>query len=93
MTKAPEELVLMAESSRLLASVFALLDRTPLAGMPTLEVDTMVERYIADALQPRPARKGSTATASCSIPRSTTWSATASRMQQACCATATGVRC
>jgi methionyl aminopeptidase len=58
MTKAPEELALMAESGRLLASVFELLDRLPLAGMTTLEVDTMVERFIVDDLAARPASKG-----------------------------------
>lgn len=48
----------MAESGRLLASVFALLDRTPLAGMSTLQVDTLVERFIVDDLKARPASKG-----------------------------------
>ena len=58
MTKRPEELALLAESGRLLASVFGLLDRTPLAGMSTLQVDAMVERFIVDELQARPASKG-----------------------------------
>jgi len=58
MTKQPHELVLMAESGRLLASVFGMLDRLPLAGMSTLEVDTLVERFIVDELQARPASKG-----------------------------------
>jgi methionyl aminopeptidase len=58
MTKRPEELALMAASGRLLASVFELLDRTPLAGMSTLQVDEMVERFIVDDLQARPASKG-----------------------------------
>ncbi|NIJ38703.1 methionyl aminopeptidase [Sphingopyxis panaciterrae] len=58
MTKRPEELALMAESGRLLASVFELLDQTPLAGMSTLQIDTLVERYIVDDLQARPASKG-----------------------------------
>jgi methionyl aminopeptidase len=58
MTKTPEELALMAESGRLLASVFALLDRTPLIGRSTLEIDTLVERFIVDDLQARPASKG-----------------------------------
>ncbi|WP_137173189.1 type I methionyl aminopeptidase [Massilia sp. HP4] len=58
MTKQPHELALMAESGRLLACVFGMLDRLPLAGMTTLEVDTLVERFIVDELQARPASKG-----------------------------------
>ena len=58
MTKRPEELALLAESGRLLASVFELLDRTPLAGLSTLQVDAMVERFIVQDLQARPASKG-----------------------------------
>src|SRR5215217_1141975 len=58
MTKQPEEVALLAESGRLLASVFGLLDRTPLIGKSTLEIDAMVERFIVDDLQARPASKG-----------------------------------
>jgi len=58
MTKQPAELALLAESGRLLASVFALLDRTPLAGLSTLAVDQLVERFIVDELEARPASKG-----------------------------------
>ncbi|KQQ93559.1 type I methionyl aminopeptidase [Massilia sp. Leaf139] len=58
MTKTPEELALMAESGRLLASVFGMLDRTALSGMSTLQIDTLVERFIVDELQSRPASKG-----------------------------------
>ena len=58
MTKRPEELALLAESGRLLASVFELLDRTPLAGLSTLQVDAMVEQFIVQDLQARPASKG-----------------------------------
>lgn len=58
MTKQPYELELMAELGRLLASVFGLLDRTVLAGMSTLQIDTLVERFIVDELQARPAKKG-----------------------------------
>lgn len=58
MTKRPEEVGLLAESGQLLASVFALLDRTPLVGRSTLEIDAMVERFIVDDLQARPASKG-----------------------------------
>lgn len=58
MTKQPQELALMAESGRLLACVFGMLDRLPLAGMSTLQVDTLVERFIVDELASRPASKG-----------------------------------
>lgn len=58
MTKQAQELDLLAESGRLLASVFGLLDRTSLAGMSTLQVDGMVERFIVQDLQARPASKG-----------------------------------
>ncbi|WP_421917093.1 type I methionyl aminopeptidase [Mesorhizobium sp.] len=58
MTKQPRELALMAESGRLLASVFDLLDRTTLAGMSTLRINDMVERFIVHDLQARPASKG-----------------------------------
>ncbi|SMH37457.1 type I methionyl aminopeptidase [Mesorhizobium australicum] len=58
MTKQPRELALLAESGRLLASVFELLDRTPLAGLSTLDVNDMVEHFIVHDLQARPASKG-----------------------------------
>jgi methionyl aminopeptidase len=38
--------------------VFELLDRTPLAGASTLQIDGMVERFIIDDLHARPASKG-----------------------------------
>jgi methionyl aminopeptidase len=58
MTKQPHEVALLAQSGRLLASVFEMLDRTPLAGRSTLEVNDMVERFIVDDLKARPASKG-----------------------------------
>lgn len=58
MAKQPEEITLLAESGRLLASVFALIDRTPLIGASTMQINNMVERYIVDDLQSRPASKG-----------------------------------
>ncbi|MDO7896928.1 type I methionyl aminopeptidase [Pseudomonas citrulli] len=58
MIKSPEQVALLAESGRLLASVFELLDKTPLAGMSTLQVDARVERFIVDDLKARPASKG-----------------------------------
>lgn len=58
MTKTPEEIELMAESGRLLASVFAYIDTLPLAGMSTMEVNDRVEAFIVNDLQSRPASKG-----------------------------------
>lgn len=56
--KTPEELALMRESGRLLASVFAMLDAMPLVGVSTLEINDRVERFIVDELKARPASKG-----------------------------------
>lgn len=58
MTKTPEEIELMAESGRLLASVFAYIDTLPLAGMSTMEINDRVEAFIVNDLQSRPASKG-----------------------------------
>lgn len=58
MTKRPEEVALLAESGRLLASVFEVLDRTSLVGKSTLEINEMVEHFIVHDLQARPASKG-----------------------------------
>jgi methionyl aminopeptidase len=57
-TKTPEEIALMAEAGRLLASVFAHLDGLALAGMSTLEINDRVEAFIVDELDARPASKG-----------------------------------
>lgn len=56
--KTPEELAIMRESGRLLASVFAYLDTHMVAGISTMTVNDLVERYIVDILQSRPASKG-----------------------------------
>ena len=58
MTKQPQEVELLAESGRLLASVFGLLDRTSLVGMSTLQINEIVEKFIVHDLQARPASKG-----------------------------------
>ncbi len=58
MTKGPEEIALMAESGRLLASVFGMLDGMTLSGMTTRQIDALVERFITDDLDARPASKG-----------------------------------
>ena len=53
MTKSPEEVELLAESGRRLASVFTHLDTIPLAGMSTMQVNDLVERVIVDELSAR----------------------------------------
>ncbi|WP_269713906.1 type I methionyl aminopeptidase [Caulobacter sp. NIBR2454] len=58
MTKTPAEVELMAESGRLLASVFTHLDGLPLAGMSTMQVNDLVEAFIVERLGARPASKG-----------------------------------
>ncbi len=58
MTKQPEEIALMAESGRLLASVFQAIDQLSLVGMTTMQVNDFVEKMIVEDLQSRPASKG-----------------------------------
>jgi methionyl aminopeptidase len=58
MVKTPQELDLMRHAGRLLAQVFEMLDRQPLAGMSTLEIDTLVDHFITHDLAARPASKG-----------------------------------
>lgn len=58
MSKTPEEIALMAEAGRLLASVFGYLDRVDLLGLSTLQVNDLVDNYIVDELKARPASKG-----------------------------------
>lgn len=58
MTKTPAEVALLAESGRLLASVFAYLDGQHLAGLSTLQVNDLVEAFIVERLDARPASKG-----------------------------------
>lgn len=58
MIKTAQQVALMAEAGRLLASVFGLLDNTRLAGMSTLQIDALVERFIVEDLNARPASKG-----------------------------------
>ncbi|RVT99594.1 type I methionyl aminopeptidase [Rhodovarius crocodyli] len=58
MVKSPDELALMRRSGRLLARVFEMLDEQPLAGMSTLAVNDLVERFITQDLAARPASKG-----------------------------------
>ena len=57
MSKTPEQIALMAESGRLLASVFGYLDRLVLLGMSTLQVNDLVDKYIVEELKARPASK------------------------------------
>lgn len=58
MIKRPEEITLMAESGKLLADVFAYLDRLSLIGMSTMQVNDLVDSFIVDQLHARPASKG-----------------------------------
>lgn len=58
MVKTPDELALMRISGRLLASVFEMLDGLQLAGMSTMQVNDLVERFITTDLTARPASKG-----------------------------------
>ena len=56
--KTPEEIILMRESGRLLASVFVELDNFIDVGLSTMEINDFVESYIVDTLHARPASKG-----------------------------------
>ncbi|MBT80283.1 MAG: type I methionyl aminopeptidase [Alteromonadaceae bacterium] len=56
--KNAQEIALMRESGRLLASVFHALDKEIQAGMTTMEVNDFVDAFITDTLQARPASKG-----------------------------------
>lgn len=58
MVKTPDELALMRVSGKLLASVFEMLDRQDLAGMSTMAVNDLVDRFITVDLAARPASKG-----------------------------------
>ncbi|QGZ65515.1 type I methionyl aminopeptidase [Paraburkholderia acidisoli] len=58
MIKSPEEIEVMAESGRRLAEVFAHLDQLDLAGMSTLQVNDLVDDFIVNTLESRPASKG-----------------------------------
>lgn len=56
--KSSDELALMRESGRLLASVFAYLDPLVKPGMATMEINDLVEDFITNTLKARPASKG-----------------------------------
>ena len=58
MVKTPEELGLMRISGKLLARVFEMLDQVQLAAMSTMEINDLVDRYITQNLEARPASKG-----------------------------------
>lgn len=58
MTKRPEEIELLAQSGRLLADVFAYLDRLSMVGMSTMQVNDLVDSLIVNELKARPASKG-----------------------------------
>ena len=61
MVKTPDEIALMRVSGQLLAQVFEMLDAQALAGLSTMEVNDLVDRYIT---RDRRAR-GSTASNMC----------------------------
>tara|TARA_R110002020_G_scaffold131872_1_gene294640 strand:+ start:8350 stop:9144 length:795 start_codon:yes stop_codon:yes gene_type:complete len=56
--KNAQELALMREAGRLLASVFAYLDGQVKMGLSTMQINDMAERFIVDQLGARPASKG-----------------------------------
>jgi methionyl aminopeptidase len=56
--KSADDLMLMRESGRLLASVFAFLDARIKAGISTMEINDWVEHFIINTLNARPASKG-----------------------------------
>jgi methionyl aminopeptidase len=58
MVKTADELALMRISGKLLASVFEMLDTQDLAGMSTMQVNDLVDRFITVDLAARPASKG-----------------------------------
>ena len=58
MTKRPEEIALLAESGKLLADVFGYLDALSLIGMSTMQVNDLVDNFIVNELNARPASKG-----------------------------------
>lgn len=58
MVKTPDELALLRISGRMLASVFEMLDTLDLAGLSTLQVNDLVDRFITEDLAARPASKG-----------------------------------
>jgi methionyl aminopeptidase len=58
MTKRPEEVALMAAAGKLLADVFGQLDRLDLVGMSTMQVNDLVDDFIVNTLDARPASKG-----------------------------------
>jgi len=58
MTKRPEEIALLAQSGKLLADVFAHLNRLNLIGMSTMQVNDLVDSFIVNELNARPASKG-----------------------------------
>lgn len=58
MVKTTDELALMRISGRLLATVFEMLDGQALAGMSTMQVNDLVERFITVDLAARAASKG-----------------------------------
>ncbi|GHG61875.1 methionine aminopeptidase [Alishewanella longhuensis] len=56
--KGSAELALQRQAGQLLAQVFAYLDKQIESGISTMQINDLVERYVVDELQARPASKG-----------------------------------
>lgn len=56
--KNPQELEVMREAGKLLASVFRFLDPHMVVGISTMDINNLVEDYILNQLHARPASKG-----------------------------------
>ena len=56
--KTTDELQVMREAGRLLASVFSYLDKYVTVDISTMDINNLVERYIVDQLGARPASNG-----------------------------------
>lgn len=56
--KTPEQLDIMRQSGKLLASVFKMLDGMVKEGVSTMQINDAVEDYIVNTLDARPASKG-----------------------------------
>ncbi|MCF6434111.1 type I methionyl aminopeptidase [Pseudoalteromonas sp. MMG022] len=56
--KSDEQIALMRESGKLLAQVFVMLDEVVKPGISTMEVNNLVDQFITQELNARPASKG-----------------------------------
>ncbi len=58
MIKRPEDILLLEESGKLLSSVFSHLDKLNMIGMSTMQINEIVDSFIINNLDARPASKG-----------------------------------